>query len=254
MAKVAREQIIKVLAGGNFVSGQELGEQLGISRTAISKHIKALGELGLDIFSVTGKGYKLANPIQLIDQERISQQLSVAGITSKVEVHHLIDSTNSYLMRKLSTGLENGLTCIAECQSAGRGRRGRVWQSPFGSHIYLSMYWSLSQGMAGAMGLSLVVGLAIADTLKKLYNVAPQLKWPNDIYVNDKKLAGILVELEGQAIGSCDCVIGIGINVDMPIQAADQIDQPWTDLKTIVNKPVDRNKLIASLIESLHKR
>ncbi|WOH36908.1 bifunctional biotin--[acetyl-CoA-carboxylase] ligase/biotin operon repressor BirA [Thalassotalea fonticola] len=254
MAKVVREELIRQLADGKFISGQHLAEQLSVSRTAISKHIKVLNEMGLDIFSVQGKGYKLAQSITLLDLHKITSELATFNRKNFVEVHSIIDSTNSYLMRRLPNNVAHGQACVSEFQSAGRGRRGKEWISPFGSHLYLSMYWYLEQGMSAAMGISLVVGLAVSDVLQQRYALDVQLKWPNDIYVNGKKLAGILVELEGQSIGPGNCVIGLGLNINMPKQSAEKIDQPWTDLATELGDEIDRNVLSAQLIARISER
>lgn len=254
MVKAVREHLIKSLAKGEFVSGQDIGDELDISRTAISKHIKALIEMGLDIYSVTGKGYKLAQPLDLLDKDKITQQLTMAEPPCEVEVHSLIDSTNSYLMRRLPNQVSQGQVCLAEYQSAGRGRRGRQWVSPFGSQIYLSMYWYLDQGLSAAMGLSLVTALAVSDAVYSATNVQVQLKWPNDVYLGGVKLAGILIDLEGQALEPSHSVIGIGLNLAMPEQAAKKIDQKWTDLQSHSESKIDRNALSALLIGSLLKR
>jgi BirA family transcriptional regulator, biotin operon repressor / biotin---[acetyl-CoA-carboxylase] ligase len=260
MAKAIKEQIIQTLAQGSFVSGQQLGEKLGVSRAAISNHVKSLTDIGLDVFRVTGKGYKLAQPLVLLDQQKILTQLSKLSADAVVvenpliEVHSIIDSTNSYLLRKIPNQISKGQSCVAEYQQAGRGRRGRQWLSPFGSHVYLSLYWPLEQGMAQAMGLSLVIALALSDAISKYSNADIQLKWPNDIYIAGKKVAGILVELEGQAQGLSHCVIGVGVNVQMPPAAAEQIDQPWTDLHNHVAETIDRNKLVAEIIHHIYSR
>jgi len=263
MAKMIREELIKALSTGKFVSGQSLGEMLDVSRTAISKHVKALIDMGLDIYSVTGKGYKLAQPLSLLTQEKITSCLAKKSKNNKIEVHTLIDSTNSYLMRFLSDQdeknfpvLEQGQVCLSEYQSDGRGRRGRQWISPFGSNLYLSLYWKLEQGLSAAMGLSLVTALAVSDAIKELYDLNVELKWPNDIYLDGVKLAGILIELEGQVSGPSHSVIGIGLNLKMPEKSAKEIDQPWTDLQSHLEKPIDRNQLcsviISCLIDRLH--
>ena len=252
--KAIREQLIKQLVKGGFLSGQVLGAELGVSRAAISKHISALQEMGLDIFSVTGKGYRLAEPIELLDEGKINAELAYHNVKTKVEVHNLIDSTNSYLMRRLPNQNLPGQVCIAEYQSAGRGRRGRRWVSPFGSHIYLSMYWYLEQGMTAAMGLSVVAALAVSDAIKTLYNIDVELKWPNDIYFNGVKLAGILIDLEAQAMEPCHCVIGIGLNIKMSSKSADLVDQPWTDLSSAIGVEIDRNILAGHIISALLKR
>jgi BirA family biotin operon repressor/biotin-[acetyl-CoA-carboxylase] ligase len=263
MTKTVKEHLIKSLAQGQFVSGQLLGEQLGISRTAIAKHIKALTEMGLDIYCVTGKGYKLSQPLKLLEKEKIIKSLtgqltahssSDAPDSSFIEVHSLIDSTNDYLMRRLPNQVASGQVCLAEYQSAGRGRRGRQWISPFGSQIYLSMYWYLEQGLSAAMGLSVVTALAVSDAIKAHSGVQVQLKWPNDIYLDGVKLAGILIDLEGQALEPSHCVIGIGLNLNMPSESGKLIEQKWTDLQSHSKVDIDRNALSAQLIYCLQRR
>ncbi|WP_448569557.1 bifunctional biotin--[acetyl-CoA-carboxylase] ligase/biotin operon repressor BirA [Thalassotalea ganghwensis] len=254
MANLIKAQIINELASGAFVSGQQLGEQLGISRAAISKHISTLADMGLDVFSVTGKGYRLAQPIALIDKIKVLSQLNRSALASKVELHTIIDSTNNYLLRKLPSNIKQAQVCIAEYQSAGRGRRGKQWMSPFGSHLYMSMYWYLEQGMSAAMGLSVVAAIAISDAIKQCYGIDVELKWPNDIYIDGKKLAGILIDLEGQALEPCHCVIGLGVNVAMPNEAGKHIDQPWTDLQSHCKQPVDRSELAGVIINTLTLR
>lgn len=254
MSKSIRSEIIKALAAGQFISGQSLGESLGISRAAVSKHVKHLTELGLDIYSVTGKGYKLATPLSLLNKVDIVKHLDTNWLDTKVDVHFTIDSTNSYLLRRIPNQVKVGQVCVAESQQAGRGRRGRQWVSPFGSHVYMSMYWHLEQGMSAAMGLSMVTALAISDAIHCLYDVDVELKWPNDIYINGVKLAGILIELEGQAMEPCHCILGIGLNVKMPKEASQDITQPWTDLQRHVNQPIDRNELVAVIISCLRNR
>jgi BirA family biotin operon repressor/biotin-[acetyl-CoA-carboxylase] ligase len=258
MTKAVKEHLVKSLASGQFVSGQLLGEQLGISRTAIAKHIKVLIEIGLDIYSVTGKGYKLAQPLYLLEKEKIISLLADEAEKQNdlplIEVHSLIDSTNDYLMRRLPNQVSPGQVCLAEYQSAGRGRRGRQWISPFGSQIYLSMYWYLEQGLSAAMGLSLVTALAVSDAVKAHSNIQVQLKWPNDIYLDGVKLAGILIDLEGQALEPSHCVIGIGLNLHMPAEAGKLIEQKWTDLQSHSKVKIDRNALSAQLISCLRHR
>ncbi|WP_448213267.1 bifunctional biotin--[acetyl-CoA-carboxylase] ligase/biotin operon repressor BirA [Colwellia sp. MEBiC06753] len=254
MSKPIRERLIRALADGSFISGQLLADELGVSRAAISNQVNALVKMGLDIFKVRGKGYQLAQPINLLDKAKIQQLLAKLNATNTVEVHSFIDSTNDYLLRKLPNQIEPGQVCIAEHQSAGRGRRGRQWLSPFGSHLYLSYYRFLVEGMASAMGLSLLTALAISDAITELYNVDVELKWPNDVYYNGVKLAGILIDLEGQATGTCHSVIGIGINLNMPENIAHEINQPWTDLQRHISQTIDRNLLAAHIVVAINRR
>lgn len=254
MAKAIKEHLIKKLATGDFVSGQILGDEIGVSRAAISKQVNALSEMGLDVFRVTGKGYKLVEPLELLNKSKIQHILAKDNNDAIVEVHNIIDSTNDYLMRRIPNHIQNGQVCLAEYQSAGRGRRGRQWVSPFGSHLYMSMYWSLEEGMSAAMGISTVVALAVSDAIKLLYNIDVELKWPNDIYINGLKLAGILIDLEGTPHEPCHVVIGIGLNLNMPNKSGALVDQPWTDLQRHTTKKVDRNTLAAKVIYFLSKR
>ena len=252
--------LLNALNQPGFVSGQALGEQLGISRAAVSKHINSLQVMGLDIFKVTGKGYSLNNHAGLLNQTKIQQHFNQLTSQLKsqpvnVEVHPIIDSTNSELMRRIQakTALESGTVIVAEMQQSGRGRRGRVWQSPFGANLYYSYFWRLDDGLQAAMGVSIAVGLAGYDTIKALYDIELELKWPNDIYLNKQKLAGVLVELDGQPQGPCQLVLGIGINLQMPQSFSQHIDQAWTDLSQHTQQ-LDKNELVASLTYHLENR
>lgn len=179
-------KLIALLADGEFHSGEHLGESLGMSRAAINKHIQTIREWGLDVFTVHGKGYSLHGAIQLLEAERILSLLE----DKRVSVLPVVDSTNQYLLDRIAE-LHSGDACVAEYQQAGRGRRGRQWISPFGANLYLSMFWRLEQGPAAAMGLSLVIGMVMAEVLQRLGAADVRVKWPNDLYLNDRKLAGI---------------------------------------------------------------
>ncbi|MEZ8306877.1 bifunctional biotin--[acetyl-CoA-carboxylase] ligase/biotin operon repressor BirA [Vibrio splendidus] len=240
--------LLRCLADGEFHSGEYLGEMIGVSRAAISKHIKGIQEWGLDIYRVQGKGYKLASRLDMLDQEK----LSAVSRDASLELIPIIGSTNQHLLERTNT-LESGSVCIAEYQAAGRGRRGREWVSPFGANLYLSMYWRLDAGMAAAMGLSLVVGVAVVEALEEMGVEGVKLKWPNDLYHNDKKLAGILVELSGQSGGAAHIVIGLGLNLSMD-PTTSGIGQPWTSLKEVCDGKVsDRNQLAQALINAWDK-
>lgn len=247
--------ILHALNKGGFVSGQVLADQLGISRAAISKHVASLQGMGIDIFTLNGKGYCLNESLPLLNSLEIAKCLEVLGCSQLVEVQPIIDSTNSELMRRIQRkeSMQSGQVLVAEMQQAGRGRRGRTWQSPFGANLYYSYYWRLNDGLQAAMGVSIAVGLAVYDAIEALYGLSVQLKWPNDIYLKDQKLAGVLVELDGQVEGPCELVIGIGINLQMPETASEAIDQPWTDLASHTHS-LDKNALVAQLTYYLSKR
>lgn len=243
-------QIIDILADGQIHSGEQLGERLGMTRAAINKHIKTLRSWGLDIQTITSKGYQLPMQINLLNKQCIEKY--VTG--TQIIVEPVIDSTNQYMLDRIPN-LQSGDTCLAEYQSAGRGRRGRQWISPFGCNLYLSTYWKLEQGPAAAIGLSLVVGIVIAETLNKLCGNKVKVKWPNDLYMNDKKLAGILVELTGKTGDAAHIIIGIGINIGMNksiIKKDETINQAWSALTDEVEN-IERNELAGNIINTLKK-
>ncbi|MGJ8681701.1 bifunctional biotin--[acetyl-CoA-carboxylase] ligase/biotin operon repressor BirA [Paraglaciecola sp.] len=244
-----RTRLLQILANGEFHSGEELGIELGMSRAAISNHIKVLCGLGLDVYSVTGKGYRLAQPLDMLEQSKILQSCQNAK-NINVEVLNVVDSTNQFIKDKKGQ-LNNGYVCLAEAQTSGRGRHGRQWVSPYGASLYLSMHWHFAGGYSVLGGLSLAIGVAIERTLNQAGYKGIQLKWPNDIYALGKKLAGVLIEVEGHIGAGCDCVIGIGLNISLP-QTVENIEQPWIDLSGLNQAPVSRNKLAALLIEELH--
>ncbi|MGL4838416.1 MAG: bifunctional biotin--[acetyl-CoA-carboxylase] ligase/biotin operon repressor BirA [Shewanella sp.] len=241
-----KRQILSLLSGAGFVSGEQLAGDLGISRAAVNKHIEALSAYGVAIYSVKGRGYKLANAISLIDAGRLVQ-----SIDNRCFYFDEIASTNGFMLSHTAE-LKNGDVCVAEYQSAGRGRRGRNWVSPYGHHLYFSLFWSFPRGMAQAMGLSLVVACTLVEVLKS-YGVGQiGVKWPNDIYLNDKKLAGILIEMSGQADSECQLIIGIGVNMAMPEEQAKAIDQPWSDLSGIAIQ-LDKTQLVIALQKQLKR-
>lgn len=239
--------LISLLADGEFHSGEQLGEKLGMSRAAINKHVQTLRDWGVDVFTVPGKGYSLPEPIQLLDASRIVSQLGGGNVA----VLPVIDSTNQYLLERIGE-LESGDACVAEYQQAGRGRRGRKWFSPFGANLYLSMYWRLEQGPAAAIGLSLVIGIVMAEVLQGLGAEKVRVKWPNDLYLDDRKLAGILVELTGKTGDAAQIVIGAGINLTMRNVSSEVVNQGWVNLQE-AGIHIDRNALAVNLIAELRK-
>lgn len=238
-------KLVNLLADGEFHSGEQLGEILNMSRAAINKHIQTVREWGLDIFTVQGKGYSLAAPLQLLDQKAIEYYLPAGRVT----VLPIIDSTNQYLLDRIAE-LQPGDACVAEYQQAGRGRRGRQWVSPFGANLYLSLFWRLEAGPAAAVGLSLVIGIVIAEVLHSVGASAVRVKWPNDLYLNDRKLAGILVELSGKTGDAAHLVIGAGINLSMPDSATTGINQGWINLQE-AGITFERNQLVATLLREM---
>jgi BirA family biotin operon repressor/biotin-[acetyl-CoA-carboxylase] ligase len=251
---MSRSSLLPLLANGEFHSGQALADALGVSRTAVWKQVNRINtESGLQIESVRGRGYRIPGGLDLLDADRVTATLKGRSRTlmSRLEILESVDSTNSEVLRQAERGGASGLVCAAEQQTAGRGRRGRHWVSPYGSNLYLSLLWEFSQGAAALEGLSLAVGVAVARALRTCGVPVVQLKWPNDILCDGAKLGGVLLEMSGDAAGSCRVVIGIGLNVAMPDAAARAIDQTWTDLRSQCKQPPGRNQLLAALLDEL---
>ena len=249
-----RFELLKLLGDGHFHSGQTLAVQLGVSRGAIWKALKKIKQdFGPGIQSVRGRGYRLAAPLEFLDPANIQAHLkpAVCSRLNAIEVHSSLDSTNHYLYGLVAQGAESGHVVIAEHQQAGRGRRGRSWVSPFAQNIYLSLLWRFDFGLARLSGLSLMTAVAVARALHRIAGIDPELKWPNDIHYQGRKLSGNLLEVQGEAGGPCAAVIGIGVNVSMPAAVAEGIDQPWTDLNTASGRQISRNLLCAAILDEL---
>ncbi|WGL95614.1 bifunctional biotin--[acetyl-CoA-carboxylase] ligase/biotin operon repressor BirA [Arsenophonus nasoniae] len=238
-------KLITILSDGSIHSGEQLGELLGMTRAGINKHIYTLREWGIEVNTITGKGYQLTRKMDLLDYERIYGLVRRGNIIVKP----VINSTNQYLLERIEQ-LSSGDACVAEYQTAGRGRRGRYWASPFGCNLYLSLYWHLDQGPAAAMGLSLVAGIVIAETLNKLSGSNIKVKWPNDLYLNEKKLAGILIEMIGKTGDAAHIVIGIGLNIAMSCNYETNINQGWINLEQ-AGIQIERNVIAGQIILAL---
>lgn len=249
-----RYRVIELLADGHFHSGEWLGRQLGISRAAVWKHVRALSGFGLDVHAVRGQGYRLAVPFQPLSAELICASLDATTLArlDNLEVFREIDSTSDYLRRVTPPGSDVMRACIAEWQSAGRGRRGRPWVSPYGTSLYLSLAVSMPAAGVQSGGLSLVAAIAVLRALQSCGIRGLGLKWPNDIFYQQRKLAGILLDLSGESGGSYQVVMGVGINLTVPDAAARAIDQPWADLSQC-GVTVERNHLAGVVVSELVK-
>ncbi|MCU7936070.1 MAG: bifunctional biotin--[acetyl-CoA-carboxylase] ligase/biotin operon repressor BirA [Candidatus Thiodiazotropha sp. (ex Dulcina madagascariensis)] len=249
-------ELIERLADGRFHSGRELGQLLDISRTAVWKKLNHCKQrYGLEIDAVKGRGYRLREPLDLLNQESILQALAEGGLEPlpALYLHPSIDSTNSWLLQQAAAGAESGAVCLAEQQLAGKGRHGREWVSPFGRNIYLSLLWRFELPPMQIAGLSLASAIGVLRLLHQLNVTEAGLKWPNDILWREKKLAGLLLEIAGEAGGPSQVVIGVGLNTRLGDQG-EQIDQPWVDLDTIPHvMSHTRNQLASAIILRLRE-
>lgn len=248
--------LVAALADGRFHTGDELGERFGVTRAAIWKAVRKLTELGLEVHSVRGKGYRLSEPLTLLDAGVMRGCLSPVNRDRlhELEILPVIDSTNAHVMRRIRSGslsLLPGQThvCMAEMQTAGKGRRGRQWVSPFGHNLYLTLFREFASGASGLEGLSLVIGTALVRALEEWGFSGLGLKWPNDVLWQEQKLAGILIEISGDLAGTCQVVIGLGLNLRQNGINMSAIDQPWTTLSHLGFCQHDRNRLFGSILE-----
>ena len=254
--------ILRLLSDGEFHSGESLGKQLGCSRAAVWKHLQKLEAAGLELDSVKGTGYRIMGGLDLLEEQKLRAGFSqdVSNSIRELQVFQHIDSTNKFARELAERQAATGTVILAEQQSAGRGRRGKVWISPFAANIYLSIIWDFNDGAQALQGLSLAVGVAVKRALSDYGLQSVQLKWPNDIYVDNKKLGGILLEMIGDPVGHCSVIIGVGLNVSMPAKSGSRIEQEWTDIATLLkeNRPSgeplktpSRNRLAAALISEI---
>lgn len=246
-------QLLRLLSDGQFHSGEELGAALGVSRTAVWKQIAALRKRGLVLEVQAGKGYRLTTPL-----EWWSRDLLIAGMSrmsqallAELIIEDKIGSTNDAVMARMRRAPASGIVCLAEEQTAGRGRRGRDWLSPLCGNFYGSLGWTFAGGIAAVEGLSLAVGVAVIRALRRYGMHSAQLKWPNDIVVGEAKLGGVLIELQAESEGPCHIVIGLGLNLSLPADASQILGRPVTDVAAETMSLVRRNDLGALLLDEL---
>lgn len=253
---VTPQDLLKILADGKYHSGADIGRLFGVSRAAIWKVIQKLEQnYSLTVFAVKGKGYRLPQPLELLDKKNIVDNLLKKTLKQmkEFEIFFDIDSTNHYLNIKSLEGAPSAYVVLAEQQTKGQGRRGRTWVSPFACNLTLSILWRFQLGPAQLGCLSLFVAVAIVRALNKLGIKDVGVKWPNDIYWHNKKLAGILLEMRGEANGPSAVVIGVGLNMLLSEdkEITKKIDQPWIDLESIMGAKVERNYFVALVIDAL---
>lgn len=241
--------LVAILADAHFHAGTDLGQRLGISRAAVSKAVQVLRAQGLPIERQVGRGYRLAEPMIPLYSDAIARAVAHAD-GAPIAVFPELASTSVHLLARTTVC---GEACLAEVQTAGRGRRGRAWRMPAYRNIALSIVWHFERGAGALAGLSLALGVAVRDALHAFGVPALALKWPNDILGDGRKLAGLLLDVQGEAHGPARVVVGVGVNVAVPPADAAEIAQPLIDIQTLLPhaRPIDRNQLAGLLIRHL---
>ena len=239
--------LLRTLADGGWHSGEALAREAGITRAGLSKRLQKLMQWGLEIETQSGRGCRLVHPLELLAADEIIGALPPA-LQGKLNLRVLAgtDSTNTQLMA--ADAADDPQALLAEHQSAGRGRHGRSWHSPFGTNLYVSLAWTFSQWPAALTALPLATGVATAEALAELELPDLRLKWPNDLWIGGAKLGGILIEQRGEAGGSCRVVVGLGLNVAMRSATTAHIGQAWTTLAERLGRTPSRNALAARIL------
>ena len=248
--------ILRLLTDGKFHSGEDIAQQLKVSRATVWNALQAAEKLGVEIFSVRGRGYKLPQAVTLLDEQAVLNAIGEHRAWFNLEIHDHLESTNSYMMKKLSSGQSHASCVAANLQSNGRGRRGRSWQAGLGASLTFSLLWRFQCGASALSGLSLAVGVALIRALHSFGIDQAQLKWPNDVLIvannqPPEKLAGILIELQGDMEGPSAAVIGVGINLNLPTKIKERIDQPATDIASVVTSNINPNELLGVILKNL---
>ena len=246
-------EILRCLQNNRSVSSRDLARQLGISVSAVDECVRALRDWEFGISDLPGTGYQLTESLQLVDENRLREELRSKGllIEDRLEVLGEVDSTSERLLECPDHDILHGRTCVAEFQSQGRGRRGRTWLGVPCRNIMLSMAWQMDRTAERIGGLSLSVGLTLLQRLQTFGAACLQLKWPNDIVCDHGKLAGILVDVLTGPDHRCTVVVGIGVNLKNPTVITNRLDRLVANLVDLCAVPVDRTRLIALIIADL---
>jgi BirA family transcriptional regulator, biotin operon repressor / biotin---[acetyl-CoA-carboxylase] ligase len=249
-------RLLELLADGEFHSGQVLANRLGVSRASVFNALADVGNYGILLQRIRGRGYRLARPWQRLERDEILHLLGNDAGQFAIEILPQAASSNTLLLQRAGPvvangGAPSGSVLAVELQTAGRGRMGRVWQSGLGTALTFSLLWRFDCGLSGLSGLSLAVAVAIVRALNKLGAQGIKLKWPNDILTTQGKLAGVLVEAQGDMLGPSAVVIGIGLNCSLPASLASRIGQPVCALDEVCAEMPTRNQLLATLLVEL---
>ncbi|HEX9686198.1 MAG TPA: biotin--[acetyl-CoA-carboxylase] ligase, partial [Burkholderiales bacterium] len=240
-------------ADGGFHSGEALARSLESSRASVWNAVRELEATGIEIYKVHGRGYRLPYPVTLLDRAAIERHLAPHAGKFTIEVRNAVDSTNTVLLQRAATGAPDGMVIAAEWQSEGRGRLGRAWHAGVGEALTFSLLWRSARGAGALSGLTLAVGVALARALGSAGAGSVALKWPNDVLWRKGKLAGVLTELQGDALGPTAVVIGVGVNVRLSEATRARIGQAAADLETACGAAPDRNRLLAGVLIELDR-
>jgi BirA family biotin operon repressor/biotin-[acetyl-CoA-carboxylase] ligase len=253
---VVHPPLLILLADGEVHSGEWLARELRQTRAAVWKGVQRLRALGIEVQALARRGYRLANPVELLDARSIDAELAVQckPHLHKLELLFEVDSTNARLLAAAPPPPSTADVCLSELQHAGRGRLGRRWIAPFGSGIAMSLGWTCSDVVRTLPALSLGVGVAVSRALARAGAEEIALKWPNDIWLRDRKIGGVLIELRAEAGGPAHVVIGVGINVSLSDATRREIEAGGAAVAAVTDAckvPPSRNMLAGAILDEL---
>jgi BirA family transcriptional regulator, biotin operon repressor / biotin---[acetyl-CoA-carboxylase] ligase len=237
-----------------YISGQHISRELGVSRTAVWKHISALRSNGYLIEAVPSRGYRLVSSPDTIDPVEVRGQLEGARIGQCLKFLKTTTSTNTDAFRLAEDGADEGTVVLADSQSGGKGRRGRIWASPAGVNLYCSVVLRPAIMPYEAPQLTFLSAVAAARAIELTTNLVPEIKWPNDLLVSGKKVAGLLNEMSAETDGINFVILGIGINLNMTAdQFPDELRHPATSLLLESGARVDRSRFTGTMLRELDR-
>ncbi|HJA66140.1 biotin--[acetyl-CoA-carboxylase] ligase [Lachnoclostridium sp. An169] len=248
-----KAEVLKMLReSGGYISGQQICEKFGVSRTAVWKVIRRLQEEGYQVEAVRNKGYRIVDSPDVMTEEELKSLMRTRWAGRNIVYYKETDSTNLRIKQLGDEGAPEGTLAVADSQSAGRGRRGRTWDSPAGSSIYMSVLLRPRILPDRAPMLTLVMACSVAEGIMDCEDVKVQIKWPNDIIINGRKLVGILTEMSTQIDYINHVTVGVGINVNMT-EFPEEIRGTATSLRLETGHVVKRARLIAAIMERLEQ-
>lgn len=244
-------QLLRLLSDGEFHSGERLANQLGVARATVHNALQAAAGMGLELYSVRGRGYCLSQQLHWLDVYKIRSHLGSQANALRIDILDQATSSNALMLQLAAQGAPTGTVLAVEWQSAGRGRMGRAWHAGLGNALTFSLLWRFQRGVAGLSGLSLAIGVGLIRALHELGVTQAELKWPNDILLQGGKLAGLLLEAQGDMLGPSAVVIGVGLNLRLPQAMRDHIEQQASDLAALEMELPERNQLFAVVLKNL---
>jgi BirA family biotin operon repressor/biotin-[acetyl-CoA-carboxylase] ligase len=243
--------LLRMLADGGFHSSERLSRALGLSRGGVWNLIRRVEALGLRAVKVRGRGYRLAEALDLFELDALAAELKKVSPELCIEVLDECPSTNTVLAERAAGGAPHGAVLACEYQSAGRGRRGHPWVCVVGGSVAFSILWRFPRGAGALGGLSLAVAVGAAKALERLGTHGVAVKWPNDLYCEGRKLGGILIESSGAILGPSAVIVGVGINVRLGARARDRIGVPATDIASHSEAVPSRTTVLVAALESI---